>query len=356
MNTETTMKQSRKSRKKAAGSTATVAEVAASHIPTPAATTSLVPDADAVFDMGNDSQVKALIPAVNDELAKRHDPLNAFLADLPKPTAADVRKETKALVNDLREAAGALTSAALHIFKVRQLLNDEDKYMAYESAIVAEGYITKGTAYTLRKKVEVFEQLALPDAARTAIMSYSGGDSVIVRRQLTVDEQKAWKTEHPATKAPKGIYEASPYFVRSIDIVEAPAKWSPESADSYAGQVLRLAAKLRGKARSGNTETSSDRGDTRKLQQFGNAIDRVTKMLEGEDAGDGKRKGMIVFSDTDLQNETFTSAAKDILSCVLNRLPLDVANALYEECDILFKDSIEAAEKRNAKQSKAKAA
>src|SRR5207302_8904453 len=125
-------------------------------------------------------------------------------------------------------------------------------YLRYESALVANYDVTHGTAYTLRKKAETLINMELPEQLADSLMTISNGDSIIVNRPLTTEERKKLSPADPS-KAPKNTYEASPYFQRAVAVLEeeTPAKWSKGTADTFAHRILRVAARLRGAARSG---------------------------------------------------------------------------------------------------------
>lgn len=292
----------------------------------------------------------ALRSVAIEEHGKREDKMNEFLADLPKSVAADVRKETKAFISDLRSAAGKVTSAIVHLWNVRKAFADvedldvEQTFTDYGKALVSEGYVTAGTFYTLSKKIEVFETLKLPEPARAAIMAYSGGDSVIVREPLTKEEIAAFKKANPAGKVPKGKYVASKYFVRACEVVESPAKWTPESSDSFAGAAVRLAAKLRGKDRSGKG-TDGVRGDDAKVNRFETATDKLEVFISGQSTDSGV-KGMIVLADKTREHEMLTECGETILTALCNRLPLDVLNTFYENIDTIFTERIQKLQKK----------
>jgi hypothetical protein len=318
----------------------TLASQLESAITEPKETTTETPETDSV---------RALLTVVDVDLAKKDDSLDSFLAEISKAQAANIRKETKAFLSDIKAAAGKVTSAIVHLYNVHTLLASEELFAKYSKALVAEGHVTAGTLYTLTQKIKVFETLKLPEIGRSAIMAYSGGDSIIVRRALTPVEVKQWKQEHPATKAPKGVYEPSPYFVQACEVVDAPAKWSADTADTWAGRCIRLASKLRGKARSGAT---ANQGDAGKIVRFESAVDKLEVYIKGE-MGENGIKGMIVLTDKTADVEMLTDCAETIMGAICSRLTLASLDSLYETIDALFVSRKETLEKADKKTSKA---
>ncbi len=337
--------------RKPRGSTATIAEVAANHLPVPTEQTSESKDAES-----KDETLTSLVKASDEEFAKREDALDSFLADLAPALRNDVRKEHKAFISDIRAAAGKAVSAMSHLFSISKLL-DAAQYTAYIKAVVATGQVTAGTMYTFTEKIKVFMTLKLsngaemPTSVQQSIMSYSNGDSVVVRQELTEDERKAFKAAHPGTKVPRGKYVPSKYFVQAVETIEAPDKWTPDTSDSFGGRVIRLASKLRGKDRSGK-DTDGTKGDDRNTLRLGNAVDALEKLIIGESV-DGESKGRINFKDADLGHDAFIDCAESIVQAVITRLPLVQCNELYESIDEIFSQAID---KMKASQPKGKAA
>lgn len=307
--------------------------------------------------MVSKESAQALLKTASEEIEKREDSLDSFLAELPKAKANTVRKEAKAFLTELRESAGKALRAIVHLWNIRQEL-DEPQYVQFGRAMVAEGHVPAGTFYTFSKKIEVFESLKaedgktpiLPDIARSAVMSYSNGDSIIVRRPLTKDEVKAFKLANPTLKAPKGTYEASKYFLRAVDVVPTPDKWTPDAADTYAARVIRLAAKLRGKDRSG----TADRGDDGKIERFNNLVDKLEVAISGEPKEDGTGvKGMVVLKNKEDESAMLTECAEIIVQAVAKRLPLEASNLLWGSLKEIFEEIDEKATKASGKKAKA---
>lgn len=344
--------------KKAKGSTATVAEVASQHITETAPAPTPATSEETASPLVSDEAALELLKVTREEMSKSEDSLNEFYAELDTSVRGKIRTETQAFLADLKEAAGKVAGAMSHLYIIHTTLNNEEMFTKFSRALVREGHITAGTLYTLTEKIKVFETLqvkddkgnvkALPDVCRSSIMAISNGDSVIVRRPLTRVEVEAFKKAHPGTKVPKGVYEASKYFTRACEVVALPPKLTPDASDTYAGQVIRLAAKLRGKDRSGKAAG----GDESKVVRFGEALDKLEKLIIGESI-DGKVTGMLVLADADKQNELFVDAAETIIQAVCQRLPLKSLDELYTSVDTIF---TAAKDKANRKATRASSA
>lgn len=359
-----------KKSRKSAGSTATIAEVIESKqsnenskVDVPSESTESSPvtlnsEHTTAIVLKDGVTVESLKTGARDEFSKRNDSLNNFYAKLPMGIVGEIRKETKALISDLHKAGVAVNSAAFRIYNVRKSIfgfeteqsKAEELYMQFENALISEGHVSKGNAYVLRMKAEVFDTLSLNASQQNALMAYSnGGESIVVREPLTEVDRTAWKALHPTLKAPKGKYVASRFFVHACAIVEPPAKWTDASAAQWAGETLRLAAKLRGQARSG----AQVGGDDLKQQRFAVKVDALTEAIQGKTNDKGNIVGMFVLDNKDTQNEILSDCATDVVACILKRLPLDAANELYESIDELFTTHIQSEKDRAEKHSKA---
>src|SRR5437660_676407 len=83
-------------------------------------------------------------------------------------------------------------------------------------SLTASEQVPRGTAYTARKKAEVFHALGLPELLADKIWAASKGKNIIISRRSTLEERQRLSPSDPSG-APTHVFEPSPFFNRALE-------------------------------------------------------------------------------------------------------------------------------------------